>query len=93
MSLSEAGKEAIYLRSFSTELDMIDLADIVIYNDNLGAKKLAENPMFHSRSKHIACDIISFATVYARDYFESNTFLRKTWWQICSQRGYPSSSI
>lgn len=28
-----------------------DLANI--FNDNLGAKRLTDNPMFHSRSKHI----------------------------------------
>lgn len=45
---------------------MTDLANIVIYNDNLGAKKLTENPMFQGANTLI-CDIISFATAYAQD--------------------------
>ena len=53
MTLSEAAKETIYLRSFLQELGLCDLTDVVVFNDNLGAKKLADNPMYHSRSKHI----------------------------------------
>jgi len=29
------------------------LADVNIYIDNNGAKKLAENPVFHNRTKHM----------------------------------------
>ena len=53
MTLSEAAKETIYLRSFLQELGLCDLTDVVVFNDNLGAKKLADNLMYHSRSKHI----------------------------------------
>lgn len=53
MGLAEAAKEAIYLRSFLMKLGLDNLANIVIHNDNMGTKKLAENPVFHSRSKHI----------------------------------------
>jgi len=53
MALSEATKETIYLCSFLQELDLCNLTDVVVFNDNLGAKKLADNPMYHSSSKHI----------------------------------------
>lgn len=52
MALCEAAKDAIYLRNLLCEitgkLDCID-----IYNDNQSAQKLASNPVFHDRSKHI----------------------------------------
>ena len=53
MGLAEAAKECIYLRGFLSELGFRDLANVVILNDNVGAQKLAENPSFHARSKHI----------------------------------------
>ena len=53
MGLTDAAKEAIHLIGFLKELGFGDLADVVIYNDNQGAGKLASNPVFHSRSKHI----------------------------------------
>lgn len=39
--------------TFVTELGFQELANVVILNDNLGAQKLAENPVFHARSKYI----------------------------------------
>lgn len=52
MALSEATKEAIYLRSLLSEL-IGKLECIVIFNDNQSAQKLSTNPVFHERSKHI----------------------------------------
>lgn len=52
IALSEACKEAIYLRNILKEL--IDFSDkVVVYNDSQSAQKLALNPVFHKRSKHI----------------------------------------
>jgi hypothetical protein len=53
MGLAEATKEAKYLRSFLIELGLDNLSPVVVYEDNLGALKLAANPTFHNRSKHI----------------------------------------
>ena len=54
MALSEAAsEETIYPCSFLQELDLCDLTDVVVFNDNLGPKKLADNPMCHSKSKYI----------------------------------------
>lgn len=53
MGISEAIKEAIHLRTFLKELGLDDLSKITLYNDNRGAGLLAENHMFHQRTKHI----------------------------------------
>ncbi|KAK2577751.1 hypothetical protein KPH14_012778 [Odynerus spinipes] len=53
MALSEAAKEATYLRRLFAELGLAKLGQVKIFCDNNGARKLAENPIFHNRSKHI----------------------------------------
>lgn len=53
MALTECAKESIYLRRFLRELGFYSSAHIVVYCDNRSGLKLAENPVFHSRSKHI----------------------------------------
>jgi hypothetical protein len=61
MALKEATEEAIYLNNMLNyiynhlKLSFTDTIPIILI-DNEGAKKLAENPEFHKRSKHI--DII-----------------------------------
>jgi hypothetical protein len=55
MALSDATKEAIYLRRFLKEVLDID-KQIQIMNDNQGARSLAQNPIQHSRTKHILGD-------------------------------------
>jgi len=54
MGLTEAAKEAIFLSTFVQELGVKQLSKITIFNDNQSAGKLAQNPVFHSRSKHIS---------------------------------------
>ncbi|XP_076657790.1 uncharacterized protein LOC143361943 [Halictus rubicundus] len=55
MALTEAIKEAVYLRSLLSELGMseVDHGGTIVYCDNQGAQKLIKNPVFHSRTKHI----------------------------------------
>jgi len=60
MGITDAAKEALHLIGFLSELGSDNLTHVAIYNDNQGAKLLASNPVFHSRSKHI--DIRSFHT-------------------------------
>ncbi|KAG7188020.1 hypothetical protein KM043_015766 [Ampulex compressa] len=52
MVLTEGAKESIYWTAFLKEFK--DLTDIVLFSDNFGALRLADNPVFHARSKHIA---------------------------------------
>ncbi|GBN31996.1 Retrovirus-related Pol polyprotein from transposon TNT 1-94 [Araneus ventricosus] len=54
MSLSDSCKEALYLQKLLSELDLgILYKQITINVDNNSAIKLAENSLFHSRTKHI----------------------------------------
>lgn len=53
MALPETAKEAIYLRTTMTELGLKAMTDVSILCDNRGAINLAENPVMHSRTKHI----------------------------------------
>ncbi|XP_075157801.1 uncharacterized protein LOC142231066 [Haematobia irritans] len=53
MAMSNAAREATYLKRLMAEIGY-DSGEAVILNfDNQGAGKLAENPVFHNRSKHI----------------------------------------
>lgn len=54
MSLSDATKEMIFLRSFCQSLDMKQPATNTIFCDNQSAISLSEgNPVSHARTKHI----------------------------------------
>ena len=52
VGLSESGNEAIYLNQLQGELD-VGGPSVLLYGDNESSLKLAENPIFHQRSKHI----------------------------------------
>lgn len=52
MAISEAAKEAIYLRGLLLELTG-NATCVTLYNDNQSALKLSVNPVYHKRSKHI----------------------------------------
>lgn len=55
VALSEATKEAVYLRNFLKEVKFSKLVvnATMIYCDNQGAQSLMRNPVHHSRTKHI----------------------------------------
>ncbi|CAL1678207.1 unnamed protein product [Lasius platythorax] len=52
MALSDATKEVIYMGGLLGEFG-VDLNGIILKNDNIGAQKLATNPIYYARSKHI----------------------------------------
>jgi hypothetical protein len=54
VALSEAGREACWLRNLSEELGFPQNLPTTILGDNLGAMAMARNLQFHKRSKHIA---------------------------------------
>ena len=53
MALTEATKQATYLRNFLLQIGFPETANIKIYCDSNSARKLAENPVYHNRTKHI----------------------------------------
>lgn len=54
MAMCQAGKEAVWLTGFLKDLGINLRAPPIIFCDNQGALALAQNPVFHPRSKHIA---------------------------------------
>ena len=54
VSLTAAAKEAVFLRRLFIELTRcVTLEPTIIYNDSQSAQKMAHNPVFHDRTKHI----------------------------------------
>jgi hypothetical protein len=54
IALSEAGREAVWLRNLYGELGFAQQSATTINGDNNGSVVLTRNPQFHQRSKHIA---------------------------------------
>jgi hypothetical protein len=56
VAVSTSAKEAIWLRKVLTDLHYYqpEVQRVLIYGDNLPAKKLTESTLHHSRTKHIA---------------------------------------
>lgn len=57
-ALNEAGKEAVFIRQFLTELSPALTTPMInhrmtLKNDNMGAEQLSQNPQHHARTKHI----------------------------------------
>lgn len=52
VSISEACKEAAYLRNLQYEVTK-RMYCITLYNDSMSAQKLLLNPVFHNKTKHI----------------------------------------
>lgn len=53
MALTQAAKEAIWLRRLLAELGFRTQEPTIIHEDNQSAIALAKNPVYHARSKHI----------------------------------------
>ena len=57
MAVSEAAKQAIWIRHFLYSISkeaVYNMASMTIYKDNQGVIKLADNPVNHPKTKHIA---------------------------------------
>jgi hypothetical protein len=52
-ALAYASKEAVWIRNLLGQLGFTQDQPTIIYGDNQGALALAENPEFHTRTKHI----------------------------------------
>ena len=54
MSSADAAKQASWLRLLLEDLGFPQSDPITLYNDNMGAILLSQNPVHHDRSKHIS---------------------------------------
>jgi hypothetical protein len=54
IGLTNAAKEAMWLRTFLSELHLQPTAPMVIYGDNQAALSIAQNQQYHTATKHIA---------------------------------------
>lgn len=56
-ALNHTGREAVWLHNLSWEINIFPMAPIVpIHTNNASAMALANNPVFHARTKHIAIE-------------------------------------
>ena len=53
MALSVTTQEAIWLRQLREDLGVTEADPTLIYEDNQGAISMANNPVFHKRTKHV----------------------------------------
>ena len=56
-ALSQTSTEVAWLLSLFKEPELKHQGPAVIWCDNVGAKQLSANPVFHSRTKHIEVDV------------------------------------
>ncbi|KAM6555161.1 hypothetical protein CsatB_015923 [Cannabis sativa] len=56
-SLAQACTKVTWLQSLFTEIGVEHNRTAIIWCDNSGARQLASNPVFHSRTKHIEIDV------------------------------------
>jgi hypothetical protein len=54
IAINIAAKEAVYIKALLEELGLYKQNKLPLYIDNNGALLLANNPVFHERTKHIA---------------------------------------
>jgi hypothetical protein len=54
VAMTEACKEVIFMKRLISELLNKDQGVVKLFNDNQSAQKMARNPKFHNRTKHIA---------------------------------------
>jgi hypothetical protein len=52
-ALSEAARETVWLRNLLSDLDAVPTELVQIFCDNKSSIRLAHNPVFHSKTKHI----------------------------------------
>ena len=55
-SLANATAEMMWVQKLLQELGVQHPSAALLWCDNLGAKYLSENPIFHARTKHIEID-------------------------------------
>ncbi|GBM15230.1 Retrovirus-related Pol polyprotein from transposon TNT 1-94 [Araneus ventricosus] len=73
IALSECAKQIVYLRRFLNELyDSVDETPTLVFSYSQTAQKLVQNPIFHSRTKHIDIRCHYIREVYERGEIKIN---------------------
>ena len=57
-ALASASAEIAWIQSLFSELNIRCILVPIIWYDNMSATKLAKNPVYHSRTKHIELDMV-----------------------------------
>ena len=70
MAMCQAAKEAVWLTGLLTDLGIELRSPLIIFGDSQGALALAQNPVFHPRSKHIAIQYH-----YTRELIQTNQII------------------
>uniref|UniRef100_A0A803PF48 TF-B3 domain-containing protein n=1 Tax=Cannabis sativa TaxID=3483 RepID=A0A803PF48_CANSA len=76
MAATEAIKEALWLKGFTSELEL-NPDDITMHCDNQSELHLMKNPTHHERSKHI-----NIKLHFIRDIITSNQCIPKNLWDV-----------
>lgn len=56
-AVAQGVTEILWLQSLFSELGYKSGSKPIVWSDNLAAKSIPENPVFHSRTKHIEIDV------------------------------------
>ena len=70
IALYEAVKECIWLKNILSEIDLFEVSPVVIYEDNSSTLRASENPVEHSKLKHMEINIHAI-----RDYISSSDII------------------
>lgn len=80
MALTQAAKEAIWIKSYLADIDVHVHGPVTVFGDNQGSLALAKNPVFHARTKHIDIqhhfirDCVASGTIFV-DYISTHDML------------------
>ena len=86
IALSETVQERKFLRQLCIDLRILQVSNSVsIHADNQGAIKLAKNPVFHQRSKHI-----DIKYHFIRSELQLGTIIKRT---LHCKRGKPGRHL
>lgn len=91
--LEDAIAELIWVQNMLHEIDFICWKNLCIWIDNLGAKYLAHNLVFHSKIKHMPINFKFYENWSRKNNWLFNIFQSKNSWQMDLQSLYPHQDI
>jgi histone deacetylase 1/2 len=73
-----ATAEIIWMQALLQELCVSPLAIPLLWYDNINAYHMAENPVFHARTKHIEIDLHFILDQFSKENYSYSLFLLKS---------------